>query len=350
MKLNTNSNTVHTRMAAMILLLGAAFLIFFLASTKAEASGFCSQTAEALFTGCKASVNDDSFVKKANCINISDSGERSQCFQDLGQERAEAIQLCADQRDFRLDACKLLGEDRYDPNFDPADFEQDYSHLTRPNPYFPLAIGNKWEYRGGNERNTIEIVNETKLIDGVSCVVARDRVFRDGLLVENTDDWFCQNLDTTVWYFGEEVKDFENFEGDRPRRPELVSNGGSFKQGRDNDKGGIIFLASPKKGNSYLEEFSLANAEDVTTILSASYSFGSNSTLDQFVPQQLVQRFCHGDCVVTKNFSLLEPDVFARKYYARGVGLILEVEVQEQLAVQLVSCNFDQRCAGLPSP
>jgi hypothetical protein len=58
--------------------------------------------------------------------------------------------------------------------------------------------------------------------------------------------------------------------------------------------------------------------------------------------------------VVTKNFSLLEPGVFARKYYARGVGVILEVEIDpdsgEVVTSQLVDCNFDARCAGLPQP
>jgi hypothetical protein len=251
----------------------------------------------------------------------------------------------------RLNACKSLGEDRYDPEINPALYDGDFAHLTNPNPYFPLGIGDRWEYRGGNEVNVVEVLNQTKLIVGVRCIVVRDRVFKDGDLVEDTDDWFAQAKNGNVWYFGEEVKNLESFDGDNPRRPELVDISGSFKFGREGDKGGLFFLISPKRGDVYLEEFSLGNAEDVTEILSTTYAFGKNPELDRLVPQQLAARFCSsGDCVVTKNFSLLEPGIFARKYYARGIGFFLEVKIDTGEVVQLVDCNFDPRCAKLPAP
>ena len=67
------------------------------------------------------------------------------------------------------------------------------------------------------------------------------------------NDWYAQATDGTTWYFGEETADFATFPGDVPRLPELVSIEGSFKWGRDRDKGGRIFLASPKVGDAYLE-------------------------------------------------------------------------------------------------
>jgi hypothetical protein len=184
----------------------------------------------------------------------------------------------------------------------------------------------------------------------VTCIVLRDLVSKDGDLAEATDDWFAQAKDGNTWYCGEEAKDFESFDGDNPRRPELVSIDGSFKAGREGDKPGIIFLASPKKGDVYREEFSLGNAEDATEILSTTYAFGNAPDLDRFVPPQLGQLFCPGDCVVTKNFSLLEPGVVARKYYARGIGFFLEVKPDTGEILRLVDCNFDARCAALPSP
>jgi len=87
----------------------------------------------------------------------------------------------------------------------------------------------------------------------------------------------------------------------------------------------------------------------VTEILSTTYSYGHDPVLDQGVPGALAQRFCAGNCVVTRNYSLLEPGLFARKYYAPGVGTILEVENTGEI-VQLVGCNFDRRCANLPTP
>jgi hypothetical protein len=283
------------------------------------------------------------------CVNVSDHGDRAECLADARASRREAERLCNQQLKGRRAACRALGQDRYDPDIDPALFD-DPKDPTNPNPYFPLTVGNRWEYRGGNETNVVEIVNETKLIEGVTCIVVRDQVFKDGDLVEDTDDWYVPAKDGAVWYFGEEVKDYESFDGDVPRRPELVKIDGSFKAGRDRDKPGVIFQASPTPGGSYLEEFSLGNAEDVTEVLSTSYAFGSDGELDELVPKLLADRFCAGDCVVTKNFSLLEPGVFARKYYAPGVGFFLEVQPDTGEVLQLVDCSFDPRCGGLPMP
>jgi len=221
---------------------------------------------------------------------------------------------------------------------------------TNPNAFFPLRVGNRWEYRGGAETVSIKVLNETKAIDGVRCLVARDQVFEDGDLIEDTDDWFATAKDGDVWYCGEETKDFETFAGDRPRLPELVSIDGSFKAGRDGDKPGIIFRAAPIPGEVYLEEFSLGNAEDIAEVLSTTYRFGADPALDEGVPRALAERLCPGDCVVTRNFSLLEPGVIERKYYARGIGVFLEVKPGSGEVVQLTGCNFDDRCAGLPAP
>jgi len=311
---------------------------------------FCSRTANALFRACGHEVQDDSFIAAAVCINVSDDEERAECLADARDSRDEGDQLCREQLAGRLDACELLGEERYDPDFDPASFDDDFENLTNPNPYFPLAIGNRWEYGGGTEAVTVEVLNQTKLIKGVTCIVVRDRVMDDGDLVEDTDDWFAQAKDGNVWYCGEEVKDFETFEGDDPQRPELVSIDGSFKAGRDGDKPGVIFRASPLPGEVYREEFSLGNAEDVTEVLSTTYGFGSDPELDRFVPKPLAELLCSGDCVVTRNFSPLEPGVFARKYYASGIGFFLEVKPDTGEVVQLVDCNVDPRCVMLPAP
>jgi hypothetical protein len=312
---------------------------------------FCSTTASLAFRACEHQAEDDLFIAAAICLNISDDEQREECYADAEEARDEALTLCREQRSTRRDACKSLGEARYDPDIDPELFEDDFASLMNPNRYYPLTIGNRWEYRGGSEINTLEVLNETKQIEGVTCIVVNDQVFKDGQLVEDTDDWFAQARDGNVWYFGEEVKDFESFEGDDPVKPELVSIDGSFKWGRDGDKGGVIFRSSPKKGDVYIEEFSLGNAEDVTEVLSTAYAFGREPALDQLVPEQVAKILCSaGDCVVTRNFSLLEPGVFARKYYAPGIGVFLEVDPDAKEVVQLVNCNFDPRCKTLPAP
>ncbi len=312
----------------------------------ASANRFCTDTAEALFEACGFEVADDFANAEAICINEEDEAA---CLAEATAEQTAGRQLCTAQRDGRLNNCRSIGEGRYDPQFNPADFDTNFASLSNPNPYFPLKIGNRWDYAGGSETNTVEVLNETKRITGLTCIVVQDQVFDDGELIEDTDDWYCQAKNGDVYYLGEEVKDFESFDGDDPQEPELVSTDGSFKHGRDGDKGGLFFFANPTRGAFNVEEFSLGNAEDVTEILSTTYGFGSEPELDQSVPKALADRFClANNCVVTKNFSLLEPGVFARKYYAPGIGVFLEVETGS--TTQLVDCNFDARCVGLPAP
>ncbi len=309
---------------------------------------FCSATAEAVFRACSNQTLDDYWIGIGLCINESDGRDRAECFTDLKDSRNEATDECEAQRDARATLCKKVGEGRYDPEFEPRDFDADFRNLTNPNPYFPLTIGSRWEFRSADETNTVQVSSRTKLIDDVRCIVVRDEVFQDGVLTEGTNDWFAQAKDGNVWYCGEETATFETFKGDMPKKPELVSIDGSFKADRDGDKPGIIFLANPTPGQVYIEESSLGNAEDATQILSIDYSYGKNPKLDQMVPAKLAQLLCKKNCVVTKNFSSLEPDVVERKYYAPGIGVFLETAPQTGEVTRLVKCNVDPRCAQLP--
>ena len=312
---------------------------------------FCSDTASAQFDACRNEVRDDFFEGEAICINISDQEERDECFSEIRSARQEDKQLCRAQFQARRDLCAAIGEERYDPDFDPVNFDDDFRNLTHPNPYFPLGIGNVWEYAAEDETNTVEVLDKTKLIEGVTCIVLNDFVETDDGGSEDTNDWHAQRKDGTGDYCGEEAKDFEIFPGDNPQEPELVSNDGSFKAGRDGDKSGTLFLGSPTVGTTYRQELSFGNAEDAATELSTSYSFGSNLELDEFVPQDLAELLCSAnDCVVTLDFTPIEPGVFERKYYASGIGLFLEVKVGTGDLNQLVGCNFDPRCANLPTP
>jgi hypothetical protein len=312
---------------------------------------YCTATASAMFKSCGFEAQDSYWKAVAVCTNISDSGERAQCLSDARDAREVALEKCEDQFEGRQDNCRDIGEGRYELNLNPANFITDFQNPPNPNPYFPLRVGYRWDYSGGDETATTTVSNERKLIGGVTAAVIKDRVFINGDLTEDTDDWYALALNADVYYLGEEVKDYQSFTGDNPRRPELVKINGSFKHGRDGDKGGIFFPASVHAGQFIVEEFSLGNAEDVTKVLSTTYRYGQNADLDTLVPQQLAQRLCSGgDCIVTKNYSLLEPDTFARKYYSRGIGFFLEIKPDTKDVLQLVNCNFDSRCVGLPTP
>jgi hypothetical protein len=292
----------------------------------AFAANFCSATADAAFTACEAEVEDDFWIAQGNCINVSNNGARNQCNKQADAELEEGLELCGEQLQARLDVCGLVGEGRYDPDFDSADFVDpaEIGGAVAPNPYFPLVVGNTWVYEGGGETVTVVVTDKTKLIDGVTCRVVNDVVEDDGDLIEDTDDWYAQHENGDVWYCGEIARDFETFDGDDPEEPELVEIEGSFKAGRDGAKPGILVLASPEVGDVYRQEFHLGNAEDVAEVIS--------TTGTAMVPAAS----CNGDCVVTRDFTPLEPDALENKYYAPGVGPILEVDPETGERLELI--------------
>lgn len=315
-------------------------------------SGPCSRTAAEMFEACGSDVSDNQSEGWAICINESDPADRAECFADVKTERRESLEECSEQREARIEVCGQVGEARYDPEFERQDFQSQFTDPVVLNSYLPIKTGNKWGYSGDGEEVNVEVLAQTKRIEGVTCAVVRDQVRVDGRVVENTDDWFAQANDGAVWYCGEESKDFEFFSGDRPKRPELVSIDGSFKAGRDGAKPGILFLGTPTVGTTYRQEFALGEAEDLAEVLSTTYEFGADPVLDEEVPEDLAELLCaSGDCVVTRDFSPLSPGGLERKYYARGIGLFLETEPgEEDASLQIISCNVDPRCAMLPAP
>ncbi|MBU0499388.1 MAG: hypothetical protein KJ558_01350 [Gammaproteobacteria bacterium] len=191
------------------------------------------------------------------------------------------------------------------------------------NPYLPLRPGTTYIYEGkmaeGFERETFEVTQETRVILGVTCVVVRDSVYQDGKLVERTDDWFAQDREGNVWYFGEDSKDYDN--------GKLVSTKGSWEAGVKGARAGIIMKANPNPGDTYRQEYFRGEAEDWATVLSldgrARIPLGSYQNL-----------------LSTKEWSALDkPPKYEEKFYARGIGHIMTRHVTGGHVLQLVKIN-----------
>ena len=88
-------------------------------------------------------------------------------------------------------------------------------------------------------------------------------VWEDGKLIEKTYDWFAQDKQGTVWYFGEDTKEYEN--------GEVVSTKGSWEAGVDGAKPGIIMPPDPKVGHSYHQEYYPGEAMDMARVLSLTH-------------------------------------------------------------------------------
>lgn len=278
----------------------------------------CTVTAKAARTACQHEAKDDYWIAAGNCSNLSDPDAAYDCLADALAEFREGRDLCAEQFDARLDLCEAVGEAPYDPILDPADFltGAELVAAASPNPYFPLVPGTTYRYVGGDETIEVSVTGEVVTIAGIPALAVHDVAQVAGEVIEDTVDWYGQDIFGNVWYLGEISQQFE--EG------ELVSLEGSWKSGRDFAKPGIIMQAAPAVGDIYRQEFSLGNAEDAAEVLGISGTEASPAAS------------CTGDCVVTRDFTPIEPDAVEHKYFAPGLGLIVEVDPETGERVELV--------------
>lgn len=149
--------------------------------------GYCSATAQLLSSACAYEAADDLYVAKAKCINVGAARERHACLNDAKQEYADAGATCRAQLTARRALCGAIGEARYDPAFEPAQFDANFRQLSNPNPYFPLGIGQRWVYRGGDERTTVEVLDELYWIT------------RHGIKMSGMPGWQAHLSDADIW-------------------------------------------------------------------------------------------------------------------------------------------------------
>jgi hypothetical protein len=135
----------------------------------------------------------------------------------------------------------------------------------------------------------------------------RDRLFIKGELTEDTFDWYAEDQNATVWYFGEDTKELDN--------GQVVSTEGSWEAGVKGANPGVFMEADPKVGDTYKQEDAHNVAEDCAQVLSITASVR--------VPDRSFT-----NALKTKEFSLLEPGVVDNKWYAKKVGEVREKTVQ----------------------
>lgn len=194
------------------------------------------------------------------------------------------------------------------------------------NPYFPLVPGTTFIYEAetedGLEVNEVEVTVETKEILDVTCTVVLDMVWVEGVLTEETYDWYAQDKDGNVWYFGEDTKEYDE-------SGNVISTEGSWEADVDGAKPGIVMEANPQPGDSYRQEYYEDVAEDMAKVLRLNASVS--------VPYGEFE-----DCLKTKEWTPLDRGVVEHKYYAWGVGLVLVTELKgKSVRVELVEITTD---------
>lgn len=198
-------------------------------------------------------------------------------------------------------------EGEYSPVINPEDFVE-----VIDNTYFPLIPGTTFVYEGEGEdgediRNEVSVTRETRVVMGVTTTVVLDKEWEDDELIEETLDWYAQDKDGNIWYFGEDAKEYED--------GKLVSTAGSWEAGVGGAQPGILIKGDPQVGDVYRQEYLEGEAEDMAEVIS----------LDESVT---VAYGSYDNCLKTKEWNPLEPDSEENKYYAPGVGLLLEMQIK----------------------
>ncbi|HET7869379.1 MAG TPA: hypothetical protein VFM85_03565 [Actinomycetota bacterium] len=186
---------------------------------------------------------------------------------------------------------------------DPADFA-----LPVDNPYFPLKPGTTYRHEGIKEGeravDVFAVTHHTKTILGIPNTVVVDKLFVDGQLEEIAHDWYTQDVQGNVWYFGETIQEFD-------RRGDSIPAKGAWQAGVDGARPGIVMPARPRVGDVFRPEYYKGTAEDRYRILDLSATvktpFGTFSNV-----------------LVMTEQSRLEPGILGLKFHAVGFGQIKE--------------------------
>jgi len=282
--------------------------------THGPTGGACERQAWAERQSAFRGASADFVHALALAVNIADPDDRWESVLEAFDEYDDAKEEVHEQFLARLELCAWLGGDTYEPEIDPDDFVDAIDH-----PLLPFTPGTTLVYEkdtdDGLETVHVTTTDDTREILGVECAVVRDTEWLDGEIQEDTYDYFAQDEDGNVWYFGELSFGYED--------GQIVGVEGSWIAGEDGAHPGIVMEAMPQVGDVYRQEFLLGEAEDAATVLA----------LDQAVD---VPYGSFDGCAQTGDFSPLEPGTLEHKYYAPGIGLVLEVDPDSGERLELV--------------
>ena len=272
----------------------------------------CTTSARDAFRACREQARSDEALSLGQCANLPDASSAKACRRRSFSDVDEALASCKDQRHARRAVCAKLGPAPYAPVVDPTRFTDATGRpLPITNPFFPLIPGTTFIYEGqtaaGLEHDEFAVTRATRTILGVTVVEVHDTVATGGVPTEDTLDWFAQDRDGNVWYFGENSKELDG--------GLVVGLEGSWTGGIDGAQPGIVMEAHPAVGDFYRQEFLLNDAEDLAEVASVdeSVTLSSNAT--------------YSHCLKTTETSPIEPDTLENKLYAPNVGNVLVVDV-----------------------
>ncbi len=213
---------------------------------------------------------------------------------------------------------------------DPADFSPQIT-----NRYLPLSLlgpkvftGEDTDDEGETVQTRLEsrLLPDTTVIDGVTVAILEERAYEDGELIEVALDYFAQNGDGDVYYFGELVDNYVDGAVD--------NHDGHWLSGEDGNQPGLFMPARPQAGVTLTLEYAPGIAEDMATVL----------TLDEVAD---VPAGDYTNCLKTREFSPLEPGIEEFKWYCPDVGMAKEEG--DGSVLELVSIGSNTTAPSFPA-
>lgn len=224
--------------------------------------------------------------------------------EDLGETGGDILEAGND-----TEQAESEGENEYTSSFRA---ENCTFTSTGRNPFFILEPNYQLvlsgEEPGEAAQVAITVLNETRDVNGTETRVVEERETLGGELVEISRNFFaiCEETNS-VFYFGEEVDDYEN--------GILIAHEGAWLAGEGAYKAGVIMPGTILLGARYYQEIAPDVALDRAEIIDMGEVIQTPSG-------------AFTDTLITQETNPLEPDVAELKYYAAGIGLIQEEDLK----------------------
>ena len=174
---------------------------------------------------------------------------------------------------------------------------------TGRNDYFVLEPGHQLVLEGGGVKLQITVLDETKVINGVTTRVVEEREWNKGQLHELSRNYyaFCPTT-KDVLHFGEDVE-VAGKDG------KLVKDAGTWLAGSNGNRPGLVIPGTPRVGMRYFQEIApgvtLNRGEVISLTETCRTAAGSFS-----------------QCMKIRGTSGLDAKKLEYKYYAPQIGLV----------------------------
>jgi hypothetical protein len=175
------------------------------------------------------------------------------------------------------------------------------------NAYFILEPGYRQHFQHGSDALVITVLDDTKVVDGVTTRVVEERETKGGELAEVSRNYFAIDRTTDdVYYFGEDVDEYKN--------GKISGHEGAWLSGVNGARFGLMMPGTPKVGDRYYQEYAPKAAMDRAEILSVT-------------AEMKVAAGAYRNCLHTRESSAIERSSEG-KWYAPGVGLIKDADFE----------------------